>query len=257
MATDIPVQFELPKAFASAGDLEYVPPASHDAVTTEARRAVPPGTLVLAEQHLGAMTAQLFIENLASTPSHTDLVFGSNIVAAAALGSARLSLRGGRPVMRRHLQLPLLVDLDTEERLSEFAVAEQAREWLDIVTEESEKIYLLRKERGRVGVERSHRFGRTVGGAALWVAMLPHASIAQNGSTSDIQLAVREVAMDTLENTRQLGKTIGSNLSLAMLGGPVNNLTAHIERNAPHGAYNAFRAAQAETASLAQERTLF
>jgi len=107
MSTQLRVQFELPRAFIFAGEgVDYIPPASHDESVADARRNPPSGTLVLAQQHIGAMTAQLFIEKLADRGSSADLKFGTDVVAAALMGSARHMFRVGKPVMRRHLELP-------------------------------------------------------------------------------------------------------------------------------------------------------
>lgn len=250
MTTRIPVQFELPSAFVSPRGPEYIPPATHNPLSAEARREVPAGTLIVAQQYLGAVAAGLFVQELVENGSHEDQVFGAEILSAALLGSTRLSLRGGQPVMRRHLNLPIIADPDTDMRLGSNERIDMTIGQLEIAADLSEDLYRVKRATGRASLRLSHLFGRTAGDAALWVTMLPHNEIGPTGSTADVQHAVRQVAMNTLDTTRRLGEQVGAPISLAMLGGPVTNLTAYIEQRAPHGAYNALRSAQSDAAML-------
>lgn len=246
MSKNIPVQFELPKAFTLNNEPEHIPPATHDPAVANERRQAPAGTLVLEQQHQGAMIAGRFAERLVKDGSHEDLVFGTKVLAAALLGSARHSLQGGRPVMRRHLKLPIIADPETNTRLPDEERIDMTIDRLRALTDLSRGLYLRRRTMGRVGIGMSHAFGRAAGESALWVALLPHDEIGQEGSAFDTQHTVRQVAMNTLDTTRRLGNELGANLSLAMLGGPTTNLTAYIERRAPHGAYNALQWAQSD-----------
>ncbi len=251
MRDRIPRQFELPVAFTSPTDPEYIPPAAHDAVIAEERRELPPGTLVLEQQYLGAIAARQFMRELAESGSHEDLKFGADIVSAALIGSARLSLRAGWPVMRRHLALPIVADSDGTYRDQTERVA-ATLEMLKLTTVLGKGVYEQQRNTGRVVLRFAHSFGRTAGEAGLWVAVLPHEENIGSATDSpyDIQHAVRRTAMDALEQTRRLGETLGANLSLATLGGPTTNLTAYVESQAPHGAYDAFHSAQSEVARV-------
>lgn len=250
MSNKIPVQFELPQSFVPKGDPEYIPPISHDLEDAERRRQLPSGSLVLEQQHLGAVAATLFVRELLDNGSHEDLVFGSGILSASLLGSARLSLRGGPSVMRRHLHLPVIADPDTDTRMSQFDKEQLTLEQLEATAGLSEAVYRRKRERGRVTLRLSHQFGHLAGDSGLWVAMLPHTEIGPGGTTSDVQHAVRDVGMEALATTRRLRKKVGNNLSLAMLGGPTTTLSAYVQASAPHGAYNALRAAQSDARKI-------
>jgi hypothetical protein len=245
------VQLELPANFVPKGDPEYIPPVSHDTAEAERRRNLPPNTLVLEQQYLGAVAAGLFVQELIENGSHEDIVFGSNVLSAAMLGSARFSLRGGRPVMRRHLHLPIMADPDTDIRTTQQGRNEITLDELELTTGLSKEVYERNRETGRVALGLSHRFGHEAGDAALWVAMLPHDEIGATGTTTEVQEAVMQVGMNALENTRRLSRKVGQNLSLAMLGTPGTKLAPYLEEKAPHGAYNALRDAQSEARKIA------
>lgn len=251
MSTQPRVQFELPRAFVFEGEgTDYIPPASHDTSIAEARRNLPAGTLVLAQQHLGAMTAQLFIEKLADRGSAADVKFGTDVVAAALMGSARHSLRGGSPVMRRHLELPVLFDPISERRIFFEEILDKTDLWFDTAVKTSKTVLETMSTRSRVGVAKQHKFGKAAGNTALWVAMLPELSLKETDTPAMIQETALKIAMGTLEKTKWLSTEIGVNVTLATLGGPATKLTAYIEKNATHPAYNMLAEAQAQAAAI-------
>lgn len=250
MNTRVPVQFELPTAHDLPDETPYIPPATHNPEVAAARRQLSPGTLVLAQQHLGALTAELFVERMASGLPKEDTQFGSEIVAAAAFGSAQYSFRSGQPVMRRHLALPLLVDPESDNRMSLADRLVQTIGRFRLSTLRSEDVLNEILRMSKVDERTSHSFGRAAATAALWAALLPYPELGQVGSTLQVQRQVRQVGMDTLENAKRLNRLIGNRVSFAMLGGPTTKLSAFVEGSAPHGAYNAFRDARAEAESL-------
>lgn len=250
--TKFAVQYELPKNFVPRTDPEHIPPVSRDAGEIERRQGMPPGSLVLEQQYLGALAAGYFMDWLVQDGSHEDLVFGSELTAAALLGSARLSLRGGEPVMRRHLHLPVVVDPITDVQLTPEQRIKAMSNGLENVADLSGDIYERKLATKRVALGRAHKFGRAAGDAALWVALAPSGEeIGEPGANApEVQLAVRGIADDALEATRVLRGHVGQNLSLAMIGGQAARLGTYLEENAPRGAYNTMRDAQAEAKNI-------
>lgn len=252
MNTRIPKQFELPTAFLSPNGAEYIPPATHREAEAAARRDERPGALILAQQRLGSYVGALYISRLTSAEGMTsdDIRFGSDIVSAAALGSARLSYRQANPTMRRHLALPMLVDPETDERMTSDSRVMEATRRLQRTALLSSAVHEEFRTTGKVRPKIAQGFARTAGETALWVALLPHPEIGYDQSAARVQRDVRDVGMEALETTRKLGEIVGANISYAMLGGPTTNLTAHIERHSPHGAHRAFEFARNITAQL-------
>jgi len=244
-------QFELPRAYTKPSDQEYVPPATHDELIAVQRRQYPARTLVLGEQYRGALTANFWVERLLENGKQEDLVFSAKVLAAALFGSARLSLEGGQSVMRRHINLPIIADVETEERISEEAIMDMTLGGMEATAEFAENIYRANRALGRVSLRRSHLFGRLAGESALWTALLPYHAIGMTGTAEQVQQAVRQVGLNALDTTQELYDEIGMYPTLAMLGGPVTNLSSYVERNAPHGAYNSLRTAQKQARNIA------
>jgi hypothetical protein len=239
-------QFELPTAFKPLTDeQEYKPPRAHSESVIEALRQQPAGALVLGQQYIGAMIAGLSIDRGIKL-TEKDQAFLTKIVVAAGFGSAQHSFRPGKPVMRRHLELPMLVNPDTDEILSVEDRIDKMNRQLDLTVIASKFVYIEMMATRMVRINNSHALGHIAGNASLWVALLPYPQIGSSGSGPQTQAEVREVCMGSLETTRQLGKDVGTYLSYAMLGGPVTNLTAHIEEHAPVGAYNVLDEARVE-----------
>lgn len=250
MSAKPPVQFELPIAYGLIDETPYVPPVSHDSEVAEARRVFPEGTLVLAQQRTGACLAQLFIAKMVEGLPEDTIRFGSKLITAALIGSAQYSFAPGKPVMRRHLPLPILIDPDTGRRTTAAERADLTKEAFSQVTQGSTAVWREKALLERVSERTSHAFGRAAGTAALWLALLPHASLGETGTALGVQRQVRQVGMDALKSTAQLEAAVGARLSLAMLGGPVTNLSAYIERHAPDTAYQALRDARAEAQEM-------
>ena len=211
---------------------------------------MPPGTLVLEQQYIGAVATGLFLEQLVENGSHDDLVFGANVASSALLGSTRHSLQGGPLVMRRHLHLPVIADPETDLRATEAGRQEITFDELENTAFLSGVVYERHRDRGRVSVRTLHRLGHAAGDTALWVAMLPHLEIGTDGTTAQVQQQVLRVGMNALENTRRLRKRVGSSLSLAMLGGRSGRLTSYVEERGSDVVYDALRDAQNEAAKL-------
>lgn len=246
-------QYELPQNFVPRTAPEYIPPVSRNAAEIERRRGMPPGSLVIEQQYLGALASGYFMEWLVQDGSHEDVAFGSELTAAALLGSARLSLRGGRPVMRRHLHLPVVVDPVTDVQLTPAQRIKAMSSGLEGVADLSGDIYERKLSlKRRASLERAHRFGRAAGDAALWVALAPQGEeIGEPGMlATEVQLAVRGIADDALEATRVLRGKVGQNLSLAMIGGQAARLETYIEENAPGGVYDTLHDAQKEAKNI-------
>jgi|GEM_PF-3766015 hypothetical protein len=241
-------QFELPTSLTPQPEQQYIPPAGHNEAVIKARKARPPGALVLAQQHVGTMTVARSIER-SSELTEQDRLFLSQVVAAAGFGSAQFSFRPGRPVMRHHLKLPMLVNPDTDEILSVEARTNEMNRRLGLTVEASRQVYEEKMRTSRVSVKTSYALGRIAGESSLWVAILPHPEIGSSGSPVRTQQEVREACMDALATTRRISGEVGTDLTYAMVGGPATNLTAYIEREAPHGAHNVLTEARQEAAT--------
>lgn len=252
MTTRIPVQFELSTASDKLPDsVPYVPPVSHDPEVAAGRRELPSGALVLAQQYIGAFTAELLTERMtAGGLSKRGTKFTSELLAAAAFGSAQYSLRGGRPVMRRHLALPVLVGRASGEAMSPETQADRTIGQFRLTTLRAEDVLREKIHTGGNDLRTLHSFGRAAGTAALWAALLQYPDIGRQDSVLQVQRNVRQAGMTALETTRALEKAIGERLSLAMLGGPTTNLTAYVERHAPDDAYKALSDARQEVQAL-------
>lgn len=250
--TRFAVQYELPKNFVPSTDPEYIPPVSRNTAEIERRQGMPSGSLVIEQQYLGALAAGYFMDWLVQDGSHEDVAFGSELTAAALLGSARFSLRGGEPVMRRHLHLPVVVDPLTDVQLTPEQRMKAMTSGLEGVVDLSGDIYERKLATKRVALARAHKFGRVAGDAALWVALAPYGEeIGEPGVPApEIQLAVRGIADEALEATRVLRGRVGQNLSLAMIGGQTARLGTYLEEHAPRGAYDTLRDAQAEAKNI-------
>lgn len=247
MSTKPPVQFELPKAYELPDETPYKPSASHDAQIADARRQFPAGTLVLAQQRVGALTAQFFVEKMVEGLPEDAIRFGSKLITAASIGSAQYSFRDGRPAMRRHVPLPLVVDPETGEHTELVQRLEQTTETYRRASQLSTAVWREMALCERVATRTSHDFGRAAAAAGLWVALLPHPELGNTGTALVVQREVRRVGMDALVSTKQLNDTVGVRITLAMLGtSAVTNLSAYVEGSAPHAAYSALYDAKAQ-----------
>ncbi len=245
MKHNIPVQFELPRDFVSDVDEDYVPSPAHDEAEA-AERAKHPGTLVLKQQLRGARVASWMFDFLAEHDNPEDVKFGMRIISSAAFGSARYSLRGGRPVMRRNLVLPIVADPETDERLERDEIHDTTRSQLNSTSELASRLYRRALNRnGAVPLYLSHRFGRTAGETALWVALRPFPDVAdERYSTREVQQDVRQIGMSALATMRNMGELLGTNPSLAMLGAsPTSILSVYMDSTKYHATNNAFRRA--------------
>lgn len=245
MNTRVPRQLELPSNFIPEGAPEYVPPATHSETEAERRSKAHAGQLVIAQQHLGALLVSSYIKELITQGSVADRRFGSQVVTAAMFGSARLSLRGGDPVMRRHLTLPLLADPETDNRLDDVTRYDSTLKGLDAIVAGAYRMNAEISQTGSIRLRTAHKFGHIAGNVALWVSLLPHMEVGTTGTPYNVQHEVRKIGMDSLEMARELGEEIGAQPSLAMLAGPqANELNSYIYRKSPHGAYRALQTAK-------------
>lgn len=244
----VPVQIELPSVFMDPNTPDYVPPRSHDEAEIRRRQERPAGLLVLEQQAMGARATREFIHMLVRDGAQNDLESGSRLAAAALLDSARHSLVGGEPVLRRHFELPRVADPVTDMRISYQDRLAEMFSSLEDVDRLSFEIYERKLAKGNVPLKISHRLGHVAGTAAVWVALAPKANIDLNASASDIQHGVLKVGMDVFEETRNLQEDIGQNVSLAMIGGRSPRLETYMVEHMPQGAYKALHAAQDEAA---------
>lgn len=245
----IPKQFELPTIYwPRAEAAHYTPPKARDERIIAARRLLPPGTLVLAQQLHGIRIAALM---LGRVTTREDLAFTSSVLSAAAFGSAGYTYGLGAREMRRNVPLPVQINPETNERKTDFDRSLDASEALvttmitgNVALREKVLTHKLRRDTARM-------FGRTAAQSALYLSLVPHFGLASCGSSPDIHQAVREIGMDALESARDLSDTIGTYPSYAQLADPYSDLVVHIHKHAPTAVVNALEFGQEAAIRLA------
>lgn len=245
MSKDPRTQFPLPNGFFDPESPEWIPPRAHDPAEIGRRTELKVGSLIYEEQADGAQIARVFYTELMKHGTEKDVELGCMVVAAALFGSARMSMRGGTYVTRRHFDAPFVVDIEADVRLSSKEIIAHTTEILGMVAVQNARLRDLYLRRGRVGLRTEHRAGRVMGEAAQWAGITPIRHELRSGSAYATQERVVQRGQEVLEWSRKLGLLIRANPSLAMLAGPeASNLNAHLEPSREHGAVSMFKAAR-------------
>lgn len=226
------------------GERNYVPPKARDETEIERRRSLPRGTLITEFQQRGLQIAHAV---LAQVHQPEDLRFASRFLAASSINAAWYTFAEEAPVMRRRLKLPVLTAEIPEERPSSYMIHLNALDVLARATEQARGVI------ANVGLDhdqaeyRRRQFGRTVGHGALTIASISlgdtFAYDRIDTKDADVQLAVRDAGLRTLQDARFLQADIGTAPSLAQLADPDSDLSVFWRRNAPNGALEAYHAA--------------
>lgn len=243
-------QFTLPTIYIP-GPREYTPQPAHTEALAEERRGNPSGTLILERQYIGAVVAKNFYDKLTNKDTRMklkDTNAGISMVAAAALGSARLSINPmpekTDPAFRR-LRLPTLVSRETGLPISAEERTVRTNEALEHMVSGSEHLYYAMKQGNHRRVaEGLAAFARDAGEAAVWVTVQQQPEITQSSSPVAIQKNVLRAATGLLYSGIQLARELGTNPSLAMLADSDTDWTKFLSSSTHHGALRAFKEAQ-------------
>lgn len=219
----------------------FVPPRARDQEEIDRRRQLPKGVLLAEYQERGLAVASTILKFVEDPQS---IRFASRLISASGLNSAWYSFARGaeHEVMRRRLKLPMLAVNDptyrenTEDMLytAAYALGEDRAIAAQLVTAlETQSPQADRYKR---------KLGRMVGNASLHVACveLGDKLVEHPLASADTQLLVRQRSLGTLQDARNLGKTIGVHPSIAQLADPDSNLSVFWRREAPNGALQAY-----------------
>lgn len=243
MTTRFPKQFSL-LTVRVPGIKDFVPQPAHDEKTAEERRNNPSGTLLLERQYIGAVIAKNFFEKLLDKPAD-EVRFGTRMIAAAALGSARYSFEDNGLISFRRVRLPMLFDIEKGRRLTEPERIARTEVALERMVSGSEHLYYdMKSNEPRKVADTLGAFGREAGEAALWVALQSVPEVAQSSSILQVQRSVLRVAMGAFDTSMKLASELGTNPSLAMLAERDTDWTKHLSLSLHHGAFAAFAEAQ-------------
>lgn len=248
MSLRLSKQFTLPTIYVP-GQKEYVPQPAHTEAMAEERQSNPGGTLVLEGQYIGAVIAKNFYDRLAGK-EQKDVQFGVAMIAAAALGSARLSFEPTQEIAFRRLRLPMLINLETATPLSNDERAARTEEALEQMVSGSEHLYYAMKARDhRKVAEGLNSFAKDAGEAAVWVTVQQQPGIMISSSPARIQRNVLKAANGLLYSGIQLARELGTNPSLAMLADDNTDWTRHLHSSTHDEALKAFTEAQQDARS--------
>ncbi|MEO8785304.1 MAG: hypothetical protein ABI221_03310, partial [Candidatus Saccharimonadales bacterium] len=253
--TIIPIDFDLPERNLSDGH-DYVPPKARRSPEIARRQARPAGSLLAEQQFTGLRMASEIVRQPQDVESWR---FSAQILAASGLNTAWYSFARQAPVMRRRLKLPVIASADELIEVgegSEVIVAEPRPSSADMLQTVNDELMITSDfaERLAAATERQAPkldkyniwLGRQIGNTSLRLACVEMADRYNDPACygpGEVQLAVRDQALQTLQQSRQLADTIGSHPSMAQLAVPDSDLAVFWRRSAPNGAFDAYSAA--------------
>lgn len=229
--------FDLPRQHLSEQG-HYIPPKSRDADEIAWRKSVPQGTVLISQQAKGFKIAHLIMRSV----EEESLIYSANMISMAALNSSWYSFAKGAPdVMRRRLYLPRLADYESDWRQDLVGLRTEAESNLKTLVSYAGDL-VLRSEASRLSRKSVTQLGRLAGSTALQFAILKADSLPA-GNAFEVQQGARDLALETLDASRNQGTLNGSHVSIAQFADPDSPLSVEWRRNAPDQAYQALEEA--------------
>lgn len=229
--------FDLPRQHLSEQG-HYIPARAREEAEIQRRRRVPTGT-VLAEQQAKGFKVAAYV--LKQTEDES-LIYSSNLISLAALNSGWYTFaQGASDVMRRRLYLPKMADHESDWRQNTADLRKEATENMKVLASLAGDL-ALRNEAMRPSRRASVQCGRLAGSTALQLAVLQYGSI-PGGNAFEVQKQVRDLALHTLDESRNYGAANESHISIAQLADRDSPLSVAWRRSAPDQAYQALEEA--------------
>lgn len=242
--------FDLPVAHLSS-NRDYLPPKSHDIAEIARRRELASGTLRYEMQHRGLVVARTILHELSEEEAR---MYASNMLSRALLNSAWYSYAQRRTdVMRRRLKLPIM--LHDRNRDPEMLYDDTSLR-LEKVAEYARQVVIANEYLPERVDTRQQDVGRTMGNIGLRLAI--YSSVvggmfpAPKHEIDDVALSdwhmqelARNVAMQTLTESRMMAGQTQVHPSIAQLADPYSPLSVHWYRSAPGNAQKAITEALA------------
>lgn len=237
--------FDLPRQHLSEQG-HYVPPAARDEDEIRRRRALPAGTLLAEQQAHGVALAGNILSRV---EAGEDMLFTTQMLGMATINSSWYVFAQGKhapDVMRRRLILPKLADQETDWRQTAEGLREETVEGLATAGLLAQA-FAADRAANRVSVRRDRAFGRHLGNVSLHLAVLRDGQTTIGGNAHEVQIEVRDRALELLDVARQFSIDHHSHPSIAQLANPDSPLGVHWRNTAPNGAYQAYREAIASS----------
>lgn len=231
--------FDLPRQHLSEQG-HYIPPRAREEAEIQRRRMAPSGTVLAEQQAKGYRVAAYVLEHV----DEESLTYSSNLISYAALNSGWYTFAKNAPdVMRRRLYLPKLADHETDWRqnLTDLRI-EATANFSGIVALADQLSYQV--EIARPYKRTATNLGKLAGTTALQLAVV-HRSALPAGNAFEVQKQARDMALQTLNNSREYGLRNSAHISVAQFADPDSPLSVEWRRTAPNQAFYALEEAQA------------
>lgn len=206
----------------------YIPPRTHNPIEA-ARRHERAGTgaLIIELQQLGIENA-LQILQLIEDPN--ERARAAKFIGGTLLSTAQELFDEDPNIRLRHtLRLPQIADLEgwredpTEYEFKTFQLLQRAAlSSAELASSKAEK---------QATYKMSQDTARAVGNAGLQLAMFPLPRLAAESSAKDLQLIVRESALDMQNGAIRLSEKIGTNPTIAQFADAYSPLVVELHRN--------------------------
>jgi hypothetical protein len=238
-----PKQLDLPTEHLTGMGEHYVPPKTRDSTERDRRHALPSGTLLLEQQHVGAGVMLEAMQGI-KTPSGRD--YAVDMFAPSLMNSAWYQYGRDFEGMRRQIELEAMVD-DEGNFLSQDQRVEKLLQRLTALYEMTARTVVDHTER-KGQIVRHRKLGRLMGDTATTMLSIGMGEVSPTVELAHVRLEVRDRSQRAIRMGRTAELTLGAYPSVAQFANPDSDALVAWRRNATDDAYLAMEAALAQTA---------
>lgn len=225
----LPKNYEIPTT-KRAGE-HFTPRRAHNTDEIERRRAqAGKNVLILEEQQKGI---EIALDMLMAIEDPNERAIAAKIVGGALLSSAAYLFDADPYIRMRHTgKLPILADLEGWREDSEHYDRVKVEHGLVEAAQLSH--HLAEVRRRELDIPKEHLVtARALASAGLNLAVWPLPPLSAHDKPKDIQLMVRESALDMQNASVALGEKVGTIPSVAQLADHLSPLSVELQRTAP------------------------
>lgn len=245
------IQFEQ-RVKASRPEGDYKVPKTHDPAEIAWRQRYP-GAAGARRQSIGIHMGDIMLGAVAESGNEEDLRATAHILAVTALNTGNYGLNS-EAVMRRNSRMLLLVDPETDERMSTEEVLEACH--ADFATAKGQAEGIVTDRIARRFVKKHELdLGRTMIRLATKLVVIDSSVNHIAGNANEVQLALRQACHDTQREAETAWERLGVSPSFAQLADQFSSPAVDIRNNQSTPVFGAYNLALATTANMsAQDR---